>query len=371
MNVRPLDRPEDPDAVLTLAWRVGHTYPQWVPYYLRAERRRLLRGGYGYFPHRQVETQGFGLTEGGQLVATVTAYVDPPLQQHLGRQVGFLGQFESLPGVDLRPMLDQAHDWLTQHGAREVWAPADCPFQIQGGGALTEGHERAAPFLSHWTPPHYAEVWEWAGYHPVQSYHNYVVDLTAPDLPDKIARYQERAAANGVTVRPADKKQFERDLRLIAHLYNATFDQHWGHGPLDVDDFVELTIGLKDVVEPAMVVFAERDGEPLGVRVAFPQYEPVFRVMDGELNWRKYLRLPFTMRRIKEGISLMVGVKPEARGLGIAPALSAHVYALMRRRGYRRVIHTAIFADNPNSQRQVGKLGGVRDQGWTIYGKVL
>ena len=43
----------------------------------------------------------------------------------------------------------------------------------------------------------------------------------------------------------------------------------------------------------------------------------------------------------------------------------------MRRRRYSRVIHTTVFDDNVNSQRQVGKVGGVRDQGWTIFGREL
>ena len=75
--------------------------------------------------------------------------------------------------------------------------------------------------------------------------------------------------------------------------------------------------------------------------------------------------------RVYRAISLLVAVRPEARGLGIAPALSAYVYEEMRRRHYRTVVHTAVFDDNTSSQRQVGKMGGVPDQGWTIYGRSL
>src|SRR5215467_8287610 len=101
MELRSLDRPEDVNAILDLAWRVCGRYPQWVPYYLRADRRRLLRGEYSYFINRKVRQKALGLFEGGRLVATATAYVDPPLQKHLGRAVGFLGQFETAPDVEL------------------------------------------------------------------------------------------------------------------------------------------------------------------------------------------------------------------------------------------------------------------------------
>ena len=47
------------------------------------------------------------------------------------------------------------------------------------------------------------------------------------------------------------------------------------------------------------------------------------------------------------------------------------VYEQMRRKGFRTVVHTAVFDDNTNSQRQVAKVGGVRGQGWTIYGRSL
>jgi GNAT superfamily N-acetyltransferase len=168
-----------------------------------------------------------------------------------------------------------------------------------------------------------------------------------------------------------EKQSFERDLRTVAELYNATFDHHWGHGPIDVEDFVELTSALQDVAEPRMAVFAEVGGETVGFRIGFPQFEPVFRLLNGEMRWHKYPRLPLAMRRIREGISLIVGVREDARGLGIAPALSACIYDEMLRRRYTRVIHTAIFDDNTNSQRQVGKIGGVQDQGWTIFGREL
>jgi GNAT superfamily N-acetyltransferase len=342
-----------------------------VPYYLRAERRRLLRREYRYFTERQVRARGFGAFEGDRLVAAATAYVDPPLQAHLDREVGLIGQFECLPGVDVAPVLEAAHQWLSAEGAREVWAPANCPFQVEGGGVLTDGAGRSAPFLSVWTPPHYAGPWDRAGYRPIQTFHNYVVDLATAGLPERMAEHRRRVEAQGVTFRPADRRRFDRDHRLIAELYNATFDRHWGHGPMEVEHFVELTASLRDIVQPGLVVFAERGGETLGVRVAFPQLEPVFRVLDGDMSWWKYPRLPFALRRVTDGISLLVGVRPEVRGLGIAPALSASVYEEMRRRGYRTVVHTAVFADNVNSQRQVGKVGGVRDQGWTIFGRTL
>jgi GNAT superfamily N-acetyltransferase len=214
-------------------------------------------------------------------------------------------------------------------------------------------------------------VWEPAGYRPIQRFHNYVVDLTAPDLPDRVADHRRRGEASGVRIRFLEKREFDRGLRTLAELYNATFDRHWGHGPVAVDEFVELTSSLRDIAEPRMAAFAECDGEVVGFRVGFPQYEPVFRMLDGELPWYKYPRLPLAMRRVREGISLIVGVRPEARGRGIAPALSAAVYEEMLRRRYPRVIHTGIFDDNVNSQRQVAKLGGVRDQGWTIYGRDL
>jgi GNAT superfamily N-acetyltransferase len=370
-HLRTLDRPDDPDAVLALAWRVGRAHPQWVPYYLRSERRRLLRRDYRYFHERQVRARSLGLFDGDHLLATATAYVDPPLQAHLDRRVGFVGQFERLPGADVAPLLDAAHEWLAGEGADEAWAPYNCPPQTEGGGVLTEGPDRSAPFFSHWTPPDYDEPWEPAGYRRIQGFHNYVVDLTRPDLREQMAEHRRRAEASGVTLRPADRRHFDRDHRLIGELYNATFTKHWGHGPLDVEHFVELTASLRDVVEPGLVVFAERQGEVVGVRVAFPQLEPVFRVLDGSMSWYKYPRLALSLRRVHEGISLIVGVSPQARGLGIAPALSASVYEEMLHRGYRRVTHTAIFDDNVNSQRQVAKMGAVRDQGWSIYGRTL
>jgi len=372
MRIRVLDQPGDADAVLDLTWRACRPHPQWVPYYLRADRRRLLRGEYRYFSERGVRWRGLGLAGAdGRLAAAATAYVDPPLQDHLGLAVGFVGQYEALPGIDPAPLIQAAHEWLAGEGATEVWAPVNCPFQIEAGGALTEGGERAAPFFSHWTPPHYAEVWEPSGYRPIQRYHNYAVDLTAPDLPDRIAGHRRRAESNGVRLRFLEKSRFDRDLRTLAGLYNATFGHHWGHGPIDVEQFVELTSSLRDIAEPKMAAFAECDGEVVGFRVGFPQYEPVFRMLDGDLAWHKYPRLPLAMRRVREGISLIVGVREDARGLGIAPALSAAIYEEMLRRRYPRVIHTAIFDDNANSRRQVGKVGGVRDQGWTIFGRDL
>jgi GNAT superfamily N-acetyltransferase len=372
MQLRALDRPGDADAVIELAWRACRPYPQWVPYYLKADRRRILDGDYAFFRNRGVRSRGFGLAGAdGRLAVTATAYVDPPLQAHVGRAVGFVGQYEALPGVDPSPLLQAAHEWLAGEGVTEVWAPVNCPAQTELGGVITEGGERSAPFFSHWTPPHYAEIWEAAGYRAIQSFHNYVVDLTAPDLPDRVADHRRRGEANGVRIRYLEKRDFDRGLRMLAELYNATFVNHWGHGPMAVDEFVELTSSLRDIAEPRMAAFAECDGELVGFRVGFPQYEPMFRMLDGGLPWYKYPLLPFAMRRATEGISLIVGVREEARGRGIAPALSAAVYEEMLRRRYPRVIHTAIFDDNVNSQRQVGKLGGVRDQGWTIFGRDL
>ena len=63
-----------------------------------------------------------------------------------------------------------------------------------------------------------------------------------------------------LVVRPVDMRQFDRDLGIVKDIYRTAWEDNWGFVPPTDAEIRQLAVDLKPIIDPELVLFAERRG---------------------------------------------------------------------------------------------------------------
>ena len=119
-----------------------------------------------------------------------------------------------------------------------------------------------------------------------------------------------------------------------------------------------------------MVLFAEKDGEPIGISVTIPNVNEFMQRAKGSKGWIRILRFVWYLktRRPKEARHAILGVLPEHRGKGVAPVF--YFESLKRgREKYSGGELCWILDINEEVTKAAELMGAVRNKTFRIFEK--
>ena len=100
----------------------------------------------------------------------------------------------------------------------------------------------------------------WAYRYPVES-----------ELEERRQRAWERIHAHErVRVRPFDKNQLRRDVRIAAEIYNEAWAENWGSVPITSEEADRLAEDLVQFADPRLTAIVEIDGDPAAMVISIP-----------------------------------------------------------------------------------------------------
>ncbi|GAB5536530.1 MAG: hypothetical protein Rubg2KO_27790 [Rubricoccaceae bacterium] len=185
------------------------------------------------------------------------------------------------------------------------------------------------PFASEPFPPsQIGEAFELAGFAPVAYYVSARVDAI-PDRADLWADAQRQLDAKGITVRPFNPADVDRELAWLYPLIRDAFAANLFYTPLPEADFRAMYAPLVAQNDPGLMWIAERAGEPIGFHFGFPDLAQAAR---GET--------------IDTIICKTLAVSPSARGQGLGGALTLGMEEAGRQRGLTRALHALMHEAN-------------------------
>src|SRR5262249_53183821 len=146
-------------------------------------------------------------------------------------------------------------------------------------------------------------------------------------------RLSARALARvpDVKIRTLDKRAMARDLAKIQEVYNAAWDENWGHVPMTSAEVEFMAKRLTPLLDEKFVFLAETSSEAAGFSLALPDYNEALGYLRGSLLSPRVLwALPYLagIRRPRIVRVIALGIKPEYRKRG----LDAVLFALSVRR---------------------------------------
>jgi hypothetical protein len=305
--------------------------PCWVRPLDMDLKQRLSRKN-PFFEHG--EGTIFTAHRNGWCVGRCTAQID---RGHLARykdDVGFFGFLDTVDDPEVAgALLDRAADWLRQRGMRRIRGPLSLSTNEEWG-CLIEGFETPPMIMMPHHRPYQARLIEQAGFEKIKDLYawRYVVG----DVPKRARKAcSDVEALPEVRSRHADKKHFERDVRVLMDVYNDAWSDNWGFVPLTENELRKMAEDLKLIVIPELTYITEIDGEVAAVALALPNLNELVRDFGGKLFplglpkllYRLKVRGPKTARLV------ILGIRKKFRHVRKYAGLSTYLYAKMNDAG--------------------------------------
>lgn len=298
--------------------------PIWVPPLRRDVKLLLDKRKNPFFEHADAEY--FLAEREGEVVGRIAAISNRLHNEFHDDRVGFFGFFESIDDQAVADrLLKTANDWCRARGHDVLRGPASFSTNDECG-LLIDGFDRPPTIMTPHNPPYYAGLLERAGFAKVKDLFmleggSEVAFVPVPERLNRAVDLMLKRA--GVTLRPLRMKDFKTEVELVKTLYNACWEKNWGFIPMTEHEIDHLAVQFKPVVVPDQVVFAERDGKPIGFALALPDFNVVFRRHRSGRMFPAALDLLWSLwrKQITRARVLLLGVLPEFRGKGIDSAL--------------------------------------------------
>ncbi len=262
--------------------------PHWVPPLIGRQIRSLCR--------KKTNPRRFFLVyDGDQPVARVMAGIDERLNERLGIKQGYIGLFECAPKMDYaRAALDAACAFLRDEGMETVMGPSSGGIEVFTKGMLVEGFDETPVMLNAYNPAYYAEYFEKYGFKKHRDFFAYFVKMEEADgrgLEEIVPRVKQRFGfrVEHVTLRKDNQDQVLKDaVRVIRE----AFPPEWEMIVPTFEDASREVKNLKTIYRPETTVMAFAGNRPIGLVVAFPDYNQVLKKMRGHVlpfGWLIYL----------------------------------------------------------------------------------
>jgi len=133
--------------------------------------------------------------------------------------------------------------------------------------------------------------------------------------------------SRGFIFRKLNKKQIEKDFRIVMDIYEEAWAENWGFTPITTRQFMELAENLRLIIDENLVTIIEGpNGEPVGMACSLYDYmectywakkfpfwaQETMQLIN--LAWRLFIK---PRPKFKRARLFLAGVMPKYRGLGL------------------------------------------------------
>ncbi|MCC6415172.1 MAG: N-acetyltransferase [Opitutaceae bacterium] len=371
MRIAPVRDRREREIFLRLPSRFYRGLSAWVPPLLADLRPQLDPVKGEFFKHSAGEL--FLAYRGGEAVGRIAALHNT---RHLAAHddgAGFFGFFECEDApATAAALLAAAEDWLRGRGLRVARGPANFSIQDEAG-VLLDGFEHAPMAGMAYTPPYYRALLESAHYAKAKDLLVYRIgrgDFKMEPF-NRMCAVAERVA-QGVTLRPVNMNDLPAEAGRMERIFAEAWRDNWGAQPISQKEFLKYAQAYRLFINPELILFAERDGEPLGMMVEIPDMNEIIQRIGGRLwpwGWWPLL----TQRRRVTGVRLfMLGVRQKARRLGLPILFIRRYHQLLHAvPHFQRMEFSWILEDNHETIALIERVGGKRVQTLRLYEKGL
>lgn len=372
LTVRPVTSYREMGNFIDVPWRVYSDISQWIPP-LRLEQRLHYSRFNTFFEHG--EWQAWVAYSNNQPVGRISAQIDSLHRQRYGADTGHFGALECIndPTV-FSTLLLQAEKWLAARHARRISGPFNLSIN-QECGVLVEGFDSPPVIMMPHSPQWYSVLLESQGYQPAKDLLAYRVnvDFEAP----RVMRSLIRKFSGQVRLRPLNHKKFNEEIEILRNIFNDAWSENWGFVPFTEAEFSELGKTLRLFVPNDFIQIAEVDNVPAAFMAALPNFNEVFKELNGRLfplGWLKLIK-KIKFREIHTARIPLMGVRKQFHHTPLGMALAFMVIDAPRKigldRGIKEVEMSWILEDNKAMRGMLDSIGSKQYKRYRIYKKTL
>lgn len=365
ITIQEVKTNKDLKAFLRFPWKIYRGDPHWVPPLLK-EYAFHFSPKNPFLHHAQIIP--YVAVKNNSLVGRIAAIIDQNYIDFQREKAGFFGFFESVDNIEVtRALLDQVKGFLRTKKLKTMMGPVN-PSTNDECGLLIEGFDSSPVLMMPYNPPYYRKLLEGCG---LQKAKDLYADLMVDDgsIPERLLRISNRITQRipGLTIRPIELRKINEEVMRVKEVYNGAWQDNWGFVPLTDEEMNLMVKKMKPLVVPDLALFAEIGDETVGFALALPDYNFVFKKLNGRLDLLGLLKFLYYARKIDAIRVLLLGVKAEYRKRGIETLLYLEIFRRGQARGYQWGEMSWILEDNHLMQKGIEALGGKKYKTYRIY----
>ena len=370
-QVTPVESRKDRREFMELIWRLYRNDPNWIPP-LRMNQEELV----GFRKHAFYETnkcRAFLVLKDDQVVGRIVGIINYGHIKRYDEQRGFFGFFECIDDQQAaNALFKAAGEYLKSEGMTDARGPCNPSLNYEIG-TLVEGFTTPPTFMMTYNPPYHDKLITNFGFAKVQDLYAFdgnieMLKTLDPKIGQVIQQVQERY---NVTVRPANRKRFSQEVQLFLNIYNKALQGTWGFVPLSDAESKSLGASLKLLIDPAVTSIIEVNGEPVGVGIGLPDYNPIIKKIDGKLFPFGFLRILFDRKKIKKIRVMSTNVVPEWQRWGLGLVLLNRMLPDCLAQGITDAEFSWVLESNHLSRGSLERGGLDRTKTYRLYDRTL
>jgi len=345
-------------------WRIYEDDPLWVPPLVK-EQLAMFSPRYHFFEHGEMEL--FLARRGNETVGRVAAILDRSYVDFSRDEAVFFGFFESVDDSEVvQALIDTVRAWGMERGMKVIRGPFN-PSTNDECGLLVEGFDMAPMLMMPYNPPYYMDLMKSCGLEKCKDLYSYIVEtnMQTQRFEKFVTRLHQRMP--DLTVRSVRLNRLAEELQTIRDIYNDAWKDNWGFVPITESEMDFLASRLKPLVIDDLVLFAEIKGKAVAFIITFPDYNQVFRRLNGKIGLIGAVKFLYYSRRIKDLRTMLLGVRHGYQKRGIETLLYLETFKRGVRRGFERSELSWILEDNMLMRRPIEMFGGRIYKTYRLY----
>lgn len=301
--------------------------PLWIEFKYFFEKKNL------FWNHSECKL--FIAWKNNKVIGRIAGIINNRFIDKTNKKIGYFGFFECINDDNCaKALLQSVQDWLISKDMEIMRGPINGRVDL-GCGFLESGFNSYPTLLSSYSPPYYISFAEKFNMKKVREQICYYIDLTKP-IPKTLQNKAQKCAESGIKIRKFNRFFIKKDMNMWVDLFLETFEGHWGYIPVKPEE-VKTRFGIKQmrwINDPALFLIAEYKNTPVAYIWSLPDFNQIFKKMNGRFGPYQMLQFLLKKRQINIGRMPLIGIKKEFRNKNIGSYLNYLTMVEMKKKGF-------------------------------------
>jgi GNAT superfamily N-acetyltransferase len=388
--IRQITSRSDKLRFVKFPWQVYRGDPYWVPPPIGERLDSLNPQKNRSFDHLDVAlflAESSSALSDNQVVGTIAALINRRHNESQNEKAGFFGLFEVINHQPVATaLLETVEEWVQEHlpGVTAIRGPMNPSAALRLNfspndvcGTLVDGFNARPLVFTAYNPPYYPELIETAGYVKAMdllAYRQDTVDFTSPAnpyLPEPERVIRSVRERYGLQTRAINVAEMADEKWRLKQIHDSAWEHNRSFVPFTDAEMEFIVGGLLKLIDPRLVLFVEKDGEPIAFGLTLPDVNIPRQKAKGWPFPLRWLRYRLARRQIDWARVCALEVVKEFRGQGVDALLYSETARTAARLGYRHIECSWIPVDDQESNRMLQSLGACAYKTYRIYEKAL
>jgi hypothetical protein len=297
-------------------WKIYEGDKYWVPPLLMDRKKILSKEKNPFFKH--AESEYFLAEKDGKLAGRIAAIKNDLHNKTHNDKIGFWGFFECIDDQEVaNALFDAAKQWLKGKGLEAMQGPAN-PSSNDEWGMLLEGFDEEPRILMTYNPRYYLKLCDGYGFVKIKDLYAYKLENQKVIASEKVKRVAEIAQKrSGIKIEQLNMKNFKAEVEKVKYIYNKAWAPNWGFVPMTEEELDAMAKDLKSLVDPSLLIFGKIDDNLVGFALVLPDYNYIFKQLNGKLFPFGFIKLFTQKKNIKWCRIITLGIIPEYQKRGL------------------------------------------------------